>query len=129
MSIARRLILALAITLTPGFAVAQQHGHAHREGAVDKIGQYEAELDVKGNEVILHLRDSADKEVPAEGFKATAVVLAKDGQKAIELMPSGGNALSGKGEFTYSGKFRATVTLSGPSGEIGKGRFNFTPGK
>ncbi|KJS39344.1 MAG: hypothetical protein VR70_08240 [Rhodospirillaceae bacterium BRH_c57] len=131
MSIVYRLVLAIAIAITvaPGLATAQQHDHGHNEEAAEKIGQYEAELDVKGNEVTLHLRDAAEKEVSAEGFKATAVVLSTDGPKTIELQPSGGNALSGKGNFTYSGKFRATVTLTGPSGVIGKGRYNFVPGE
>lgn len=127
MSAFKRLILALSVALSPGLAMAQEHGHAHNEGAVEKIGQYEAELEVRGSELTLRLRNSADKEVPADGFEATAVVLSKDGRKTVALQPAGGNALWGKGDFSYSGKFRATVTLSGPTGEIGKGRYTFDP--
>lgn len=129
MSALKTLMVAAAIALSPAVAVAQPHGHAHREGAVEKIGQYEAELDVKGTDLTLQLRDAADKDVPSQDFRATAVVLAKDGQKTVAMRPAGGNKLSGKIDFPYSGKFRATVTLSGPSGEIGKGRFNFDPAK
>jgi hypothetical protein len=127
-----RLILGGFLGLTLGLALpsynsairsARAHGAEHG-GQIQKIGAYEAELVVKGKEVSLYLTDKDEKKPAAGQFKASVMVLAADGQKTIELVPASGNRLSGQYDFAVAGKFRATVTLAGPSGEIGKGRYN-----
>jgi len=127
-----RLILGGVLGLALGLSLpaensairsAWAHGAEHG-GQLQKIGAYEAELVVKGKKVSLYLTDKDEKKPEASPFKATAVVLAADGEKSIELVPAGGNRPRGQYDFAVAGKFRATVTLSGPSGEIGKGRYN-----
>lgn len=121
------LALALALILSPAAAMAEGKGHSHTAphgGQIQSIGTYEAELVIKGTELTLYLVDENEKEISSTGFEATAVVLAKDGQKSVILKPANGNQLVGKGDFAYEGKFRATVTLTSLGKEIGKGRFN-----
>jgi len=106
-------------------AGAQEHGHSHRGGQEVRIGTYEVELTVASSEMTLHINDTNDQKVNAEGFTATAIVLAKDNQqKAVELAHTGDNKLVGKIDFATDKRFRATVTLRAPKGEVGKGRYN-----
>lgn len=131
MAALRNTVLAAALSLLalPTLAEAlraQDHSHAAPNGGqLKQIGTYEAELVVKGSEMILHLVDEQEREVDAQAFSASAVVLAKGNeQKAVALTPSGGNRLSGRMDFPVDGKVRATVTLKTPSGEAGKGRYS-----
>lgn len=105
-----------------------QGGHSHvaaNGGQIQQIGVYEAELVVKGADVMLYIVDKQEKKVDAAKFSATAVVLAADNQqKTVEMSPSGENRLAGKIDFPVTGKFRATVTLKSGTVEAGKGRYS-----
>lgn len=120
---------AIAALSIPVAWAAQGHGHSHKGGQEQKIGNLEAELVVKGKEIALYINDKNDKPVDAKDYKASAEILAKDGKKVVELSPSGGNKLSATFDFTVEGKFRATVTLANANAEIGKGRYNLDVGK
>ncbi|MFP5512365.1 MAG: hypothetical protein ACLGJC_04710 [Alphaproteobacteria bacterium] len=129
-----RILFAAILAVAPISAMAQDksHGHSHTAphgGQIQNIGTYEAELVVKGTELTLYLVDKDEKEVPSNGFEATAVVLAKDGQKPVALKPNGNNKLTGTADFTYEGKFRATVTLTSAGKEVGKGRYSLDAAK
>jgi hypothetical protein len=101
------------------------HGHSHRGGQEVRIGTYEVELVVSASEMTLHVNDTNDQKVNTEGFTATAVVLAKGNQqRTVELKHEGENRLVGKLDFATDARFRATVTLLSPTGEVGKGRYN-----
>ena len=107
---------------------ATGHGHAHT-GQEQKIGPYEVELVVRsGGEATLAISDERDQPVDASRFSATAVALARGNERrTIEFRPAGTNRLAGKVDFPFDGKFRATVTLRGPNGDVGQGRFNVDP--
>jgi nitrogen fixation protein FixH len=118
------------VALAAPAALAQGHGHSHRGGQEVRIGNYEAELVVKGAELALYVNDTNDKKVDASDFTATAVVLARGNQqKAVNLTHAGDNKLAGKIDFQVDGKFRATVTLRTSKGEVGKGRYNLDAGR
>jgi hypothetical protein len=125
-TILTRWALTLAMLLTPAMAGAEEgHGHSHRGGQEVRIGIYEVELTVAGSEMTLHVNDTKDQKVNTEGFTATAVVLAKaNQQKTVELAHAGDNRLIRKIDFATEARFRATVTLRTPKGEVGKGRYN-----
>jgi hypothetical protein len=116
-----KVLLVASVALFPIMAAA--HG-PENGGQQQKIGGYEAELVVKGTELTLYLTDVQEKKADANGFSASATVLAKDGQKTVPLTPAGANKLAGKGDFVIDGKLRATVTLLRGTTEIGKGRYN-----
>ena len=118
------------LLLAPGITLAQAHGHGHQEGQTQKIGSYEGELVVKGADVSLYLLDQQDNKVDASKLRATAIVLAKGNElKTVELTPAGENKLAGKAEFPVDAKFRATVSLQSPSGEVGKARYSLDPSR
>jgi hypothetical protein len=90
-----RWALTFGIPIAPALAGAQEHGHSHRGGEEVRIGIYEVELTVAGSEMTLHVNDTDDQKVNAEGFTATAVVLAKGNQqKTVELTHAGDNKLA-----------------------------------
>ena len=126
----RRFAIAAALiaTAAPGASWAQGgHGHAHT-GQEQKIGGYEVELVVRGTEATLLLRDERDRPVDAASFGATAVALARANERrALDFRPAGDNRLAACVDFPFDGKFRATVTLRGPGGDLGTGRFNVDP--
>ncbi|WP_176849703.1 hypothetical protein [Belnapia rosea] len=103
------------------------HGHAHSGNEV-KIGHHEVELTVRGTEATLLVRDERDQPVDAASFSATAVVLARGNERrTLEFRPAGANRMVAPVDFPFDGKFRATVTLRGPGGDLGTGRFNVDP--
>lgn len=128
MPVCRAFLVASAMQLLSGGGVMAQGGHSHAAsngGQVQQIGAYEAELVVKGADLMLYIVDNQEKKVDASKFSATAVVLAAGNQqKTVEMSPSGENRLAGKIDFPITGKFRATVSLKGGEGEAGKGRYN-----
>ncbi|MFC5423844.1 MAG: adenylosuccinate synthase [Stutzerimonas stutzeri] len=126
--VARGFVAASAALMLSGAGVMAQGGHSHvaaNGGQIQQIGAYEAELVVKGADVMLYIVDKQEKKVDAAKFSATAVVLAADNQqKTVEMSPSGENRLAGKIDFPVTGKIRATVTLKSGTAEAGKGRYS-----
>ena len=105
-------------------AQSGQQRHVHT-GQEQKIGPYEIELAVKGSEATLAISDERDQPVDASAFSATAVALARGNERrTMEFRPAGANRLAARVDFPFDGKFRATVTLRGPGGDLGQARFN-----
>ncbi|SDD99432.1 hypothetical protein [Belnapia rosea] len=127
----RRVLTASALTaiLAPATLRAQNHGHAHSGNEV-KIGRHEVELVVRGTQATLTIRDEKDQPVDTTGFGATATVLARGNERrSLEFRPAGANRLVAPVDFPVDGKFRATVALRGPAGELGTGRFAIDPAR
>ena len=131
----RRLILAYgaaALTsLLPAAGQAQGasggHGHAH-SGQEQKIGPYEVELTIRGSEATLTILDDKEQPVDATRIGATAIALARGNERrTVEFRHAGANRLGARLDFPFDGKFRATVTLRGPSGSLGSARYNVDP--
>lgn len=117
-------IVTLGLVAGLGTAALAHDHPAPNGGQIKQIGPYEAELVVKGSEMTLHVLDEQDRKVDASTLSATAVVLAKGNEhRTVEMKPAGDNRLSGKVDFPFDGKFRATVSLKTPKGEAGKGRY------
>jgi hypothetical protein len=128
----RRFVIAAALTAgaAPGATWAQGgHGHAHT-GQEQRIGAYEVALLVRSAEAILAISDERDQPVDGSRFSATAVALARGNERrTVEFRPAGANRLAAKLDFPFDGKFRATVNLRGPDGDIGQARFNVDPAR
>jgi hypothetical protein len=125
--------LFLAGGLTPllawnaGALARGGHGHAHSGNEV-RIGRHEVALTVRGAEASLLVRDERDQPVDSALFGATAVVLGRGKERrTVEFRPAGTNRLVAPVDFPFDGEFRATVTLRGPGGDLGTGRFNIDP--
>jgi hypothetical protein len=131
----RRSILATTATalaaLLPATGQAQGassgHGHVHA-GQEQKIGPYEVELTVRGSDVVLTVLDDKEQPVDAARISATAVALARGNERrTVEFRHAGANRLAARLDFPFDGKFRATVTLRGPSGSLGSARYSADP--
>lgn len=130
----RRIMVAAAVSMAifaPPATWAQGasggYGHAHT-GQEQKIGRYEVELVVRGTEATLLVRDEREQPVDAASLGATAVALARgDERRTLHFRPAGDNRLVTRIDFPFEGKFRATVTLRGPGGDLGTGRLNVDP--
>jgi hypothetical protein len=122
------VLLAMAAAPEPSWAQAG-HGHAHT-GQEQKIGAYEVGLVVRGGEATLAITDERDQPIDTAGFSATAMALARGNERrTMEFRPAGANRLAAKVDFPFDGKFRATVTLRGPGGDLGQARFNVDPAR
>jgi hypothetical protein len=128
--LSRRLFFAGGLPPLLGWTAgtsAQGSGHAHSGNEV-KIGLHEVVLVVRGSEATLAIVDDKEQPVDASRFSAAAVVLARGNERrTLEFRPAGANRLIAPVEFPVDGKFRATVTLRGPGGDLGTGRFNVDP--
>ena len=103
------------------------HGHAHSGNEV-RIGRHEVALVIRGSEAILLVHDERDQPVDAASLEVTAVVLARGNEcRTLEFHPAGANRMVAPVDFAFDGKFRATVTLRGPGGDLGTGRFAVDP--
>ena len=82
------------------------------------------EFVAKGTEVTLFVLDKKDQKVDAAPLSGSAEVLAKGNErKTITFKPAGDNKLAAVIDFPIEGKLRATVTLRGAQGEVGRGRY------
>ncbi len=128
----RRTMMQATATILAGAAPATSWsqaagGHAH-SGSEQKIGPYEVDLTVRGSEAALIIVDDKEQPVDAARFGATAVVLARGNERrTVEFRPAGANRLTAAVDFPFDGKFRATVTLRGPNGNLGSARYNVDP--
>lgn len=91
----RILITAFVlITAWPAFGhemVKRPHG-----GRVVDAGKVHVELVARDSLVEVYLTDSADKAVPAVGYKGVAILLVSGKRQRIVLEPAGDNRLTGK---------------------------------
>lgn len=102
-----------------------KHGQATNGGQLVEIGTLEAELTVKGQDVMLYLTEENDKKIDAKPYVAILTVLAKGNeQKTVTLLFKSDNQLAGKYDFQVEGRFRASIVLKKDDKDIGKGRYN-----
>lgn len=126
----RDIIAVMTAFALPAAAWGQSaggHGHAH-SGQEQKIGPYEVELTVRGSDATLTILDGREQPVDVARLSATAVALARGNERrTIEFRPADANRLAARIDFPFDGKFRATVTLRGPAGDLGSARYNIDP--
>ena len=121
-----------AIVLAPATAGAEVDGEAqvHQSGAAQGIGDYVAELDLTGAELILRVSDANRRPVDTAEMSATAVATTKDGsRKSVALKPAGENRLAGKVKFVPPDHgMRAVVMLTVGPIEVGRAIYDLAAG-
>lgn len=93
-------------------------------GALVDAGAYHVELAMRGTTVELFVSDSADKPLPAAGFKAIAVLVIEGAPQRVVLQPVTGNRLSGQAAIAAVGPPKGVVLLTGPDGKTAQARVN-----
>lgn len=117
----RRLFLA-AMVLVPSLAHAHEPRKGPHGGTLVDAGAYHVEVVLKGTTVDVYVSDSADRPVPAAGFKATAI-LAIDGKpQRIVLGPADANRLTGQSPIAAIGTPKGAVLLTAPDGKTAQAK-------
>lgn len=103
----------------------QEHGpgvKGSHGGPVQHVGDYEAELVVKGRSIVLYLTDPAtSKPVKIDGMKATIFVVQGSNRKAtITLLPKDGTF---QANAEIPGGADAVVSVQLPGGKSSQARF------
>ena len=117
-------ILAVVGSLLLTTAVVA-HGPAKgpNGGRQADAGDYHVELVTKDTDLTVYLRTDKDKDVEATGHKATAFLVIGGKPQWIELVPAGGNRLSGKSAEPVSATSKGAVQITAPSGKTAQAKF------
>lgn len=111
--------LAFAFILAAGLAVAaDKHG-----GHEVEVGKYHVELVVKERDIMVHVRDQADKPIDSKTVKATANVLSGKDKATVELAPAG-QALKGQASFAIAKDAKVIVSFAVGAGKKEQARFS-----
>ncbi|UYW29246.1 hypothetical protein [Methylorubrum extorquens] len=117
-------VLALTLLAAPASA---QRDHDHpagpHGGRVEDAGPWHAELVTRAETVSVYLTDGDGKPLPAEGFKAVAILKSSAKAARILLSPEG-NRLAGKAEAALGERPSGAVRITGPGGVTASARFD-----
>ncbi|MCG5238076.1 hypothetical protein [Xanthobacter oligotrophicus] len=121
----RRLLpAALAISLVALPALAHEPGVGANGGVRVDAGHYHAELVADGTPAVsLYLSDGADKPVPADGFKANAILVVDGKAQRFPLSPAGGNRLAGTAPVAIPKGVKGVVQISAPDGTSAQAKY------
>ncbi len=121
----RRLLpAALAISLVALPALAHEPGVGANGGVRVDAGHYHAELVADGTPAVsLYLSDGADKPVPADGFKANAILVVDGKAQRFPLSPAGGNRLAGTAAVAVPKGVKGVVQISAPDGTSAQAKY------
>ncbi len=121
----KKLLLCLSfITLLSASLAAHEPRKGPNGGMVVDAGSYHAELVAKNGEVSLFVSDGAYKPLPANGFKAIAILLLDGKTHRIELTPADATRLRGTAPVGLPTNPKGAVQLSQPDGKTVQARFN-----
>ncbi|NMN58980.1 hypothetical protein FHT36_002888 [Xanthobacter sp. SG618] len=121
----RRLVPALlAITLSATPLLAHEPGTGANGGVRVDAGHYHAELVADGTPAVaLYLSDGSDKPVPAEGFKANAILVVEGKAQRFPLSPAGGNRLAGTAAVAIPKGVKGAVQITAPDGSSAQAKY------
>ncbi len=93
----RPALLATILTLAASAAMAHEPRPGPNGGLkVDAGAKHHAELVAKGTpEVVVYLYDQNDKPVPAQGYRANAILVVGGATQRFQLQPGEGNRMVG----------------------------------
>jgi hypothetical protein len=121
-----RFVLAALLGLSlaaPAFA------HDPRPGPngglkVDAGARHHAELVANGTpQVVVFLYDQNDRPVPAQGYRANAILVVAGATQRFALQPGEGNRLVGTAPVPVPAGTKGAVQITGPDGATAQARF------
>ncbi|MFG1404287.1 hypothetical protein [Xanthobacter sediminis] len=123
----RRVLPALTLLALPILAAsAQAHepGVGAHGGVRVDAGRYHAELVVDGTPaVLLYLSDGTEKPVPAEGFKANAILVVDGKAQRFPLAPVDGNHLAGTAPVAVPKGVKGAIQITTPDGASAQAKY------
>lgn len=116
------LLLATPL-LAPPLSAHEPATGAHGGMRVD-AGKYHAELLADGSTAVsVFLSDGSDKPVPAEGFKANAILVVGGKAQRFTLTPAGASQLSGTAPVPVPKGVKGAVQITAPDGSTAQAKF------
>ena len=119
----RRLVLTTAL-LAPSWAWAHEPRVGPHGGTLVDAGSYHIEISLKGTLVEVYISDTADRPVPAAGFKGTAILAIDGTSHRIVLAPVNGNLLIGQSPVSSNDPPKGAVLLIAPDGKTAQAKLN-----
>ena len=121
----RPTLVAAAFALAASMAAAHEPRPGPNGGLkVDAGTKYHAELVAKGTpEVVVYLYDQNDKPIPAQGFRANAILVVGGATQRFSLQPGDGNRMVGAAPVSVPAGVKGAVQLTGPDGATAQARF------
>lgn len=115
-------LLGLPLLTAP--LLAHEPGTGAHGGVRVDAGPYHAELVADGTPAVsLYLSDSSDKPIPADGFKANAILLVDGKAQRFPLAPAGGSRLAGTAPVAVPKGVKGAVQLTAPDGATAQAKY------
>lgn len=116
---------AFVLMASAGLGLAHEARQGPNGGKlVDAGSQYHAELVARGTpEVVVHMSDANDRPIPAEGFRATAILVVNGQTVRFPLQPAGGSRLVGTAPVAVPAGVRGAVQITSPRGATVQARY------
>lgn len=121
-----RLLFAALLSLS---LAAPTLAHDPRPGPngglkVDAGDRHHAELIANGTpQVVVFLYDAKDRAVPAQGYRANAILVVGGATQRFALQPGEGNRLVGTAPVPVPAGVKGAVQITGPDGSTAQARF------
>lgn len=119
---ARLAVLTLPLLATP--LLAHEPGAGANGGVRVDAGPYHAELVADGTVAVsVFLSDGSDQPIPAEGFKANAILVVDGKAQRFTLLPAGASRLAGTAPAPVPQGVKGVVQVTAPDGSTAQARF------
>lgn len=121
-----RFLLAALLSV---YLAAPAFAHDPRPGPngglkVDAGARHHAELVANGTpQVVVFLYDANDRPVPAQGYRANAILVVASTTQRFTLQPGEGNRLVGTAPVPVPAGTKGAVQITGPDGATAQARF------
>ena len=116
--------LLAAAVLFAASPICAHEGLGPNGGRIEEGGGFHVELVTKDGQLDVYLSDAAEKAVPAEGYKGTAIFVVDGKPARIVLEPAQGNRLSGSVDGPIAADAKGAVRLTQPDGKTASVSFH-----
>lgn len=117
--------LALALVVTTGSLVLAHEAAKGRNGGLRvDAGAYHAELLVNGTTTVaVFLSDGDDRPIPAQNFKANAILVIDGKSQRFALVPADGSKMVGTAPAPVKPGVKGIIQLTAPDGATAQAKF------
>jgi hypothetical protein len=119
----KRALIPIAAVLLSTMAFAHGPNKGPNGGVQVDAGNNHVELVAKNLALAVYLYDENDKPIDATGAKAIGIFVIDGKVQRIEMVPNGGNELSGTSPVTLPPALKGAVQITLPSGKGVQAKF------
>jgi hypothetical protein len=119
-----QIAAAALLLVTTSLAWAHAPKVGVNGGAQADAGSFHVEVVPQGTTLQVFLRNHADKAVPSDGYKGTAIFVIDGKPQRIPLAPAGENKLTGTSAVAIPTELKGAVQITTPSGSTVQAKFN-----